>query len=305
MPSVQEIENIRLCQWLQAYGVQTWDRIAFSHRRKTLNTHEVTITENLVFYLYMLGQTFCSDIQIYEAIDESANGNDLEIFVNNSGRLLWFPTQAKIVKPDTGKYNSISHKVGNPPLHQIGLLHSYAGKYSHLGLTGFPLYLFYNHVEPSIRPTVPHNIDIKEYGTSIVSEKYIYDTYSPFLSNPPKRRWKKLPTFADLHFSNALPLYKLCSLMYEEIDELSALGLDINLTSEISTDFQDSILEEIFPEASWTPLVSKPGIGRLPTAIALSSRSESNYDNQDEVFNAKYSIVLSKGVNATTISLMR
>jgi len=92
------------------FAYDTWTRLEFTRKTKSIKTSEVTITQNLIYNCYLLSRQFDLPIRVYEAIDESINGYDIEFAGETSEGYVLFPTQAKIIK-NNGKYDTISHRV--------------------------------------------------------------------------------------------------------------------------------------------------------------------------------------------------
>ncbi|MBV5335244.1 MAG: hypothetical protein JZU49_05505, partial [Sulfuricurvum sp.] len=62
----------------QEIATNIWDRIPFSYQWG-FKYSEVTITENLLFDIHRFANNSSMVINIYEAKNEKANGNDLEL----------------------------------------------------------------------------------------------------------------------------------------------------------------------------------------------------------------------------------
>ena len=116
-----------------------WDRIPFSYNIG-FRYSEVTITENLLFDIYKFSIDNPSlAINIFEAKNEKANGNDLELCLEiEPNKYVILVIQAKKLYFTTQKYRSISHKVNDK--YQIELLEDYAKREK-----AIPLYMFYNY----------------------------------------------------------------------------------------------------------------------------------------------------------------
>jgi hypothetical protein len=84
-------------------------------------------------------------IKVFEAADETANGNDLEIAVETGRGYVLLAAQAKMQFKD-GRYPAISHRVGDR--YQADLLLSYA-----LKVQGWPIYILYKHDNDSHLPS--------------------------------------------------------------------------------------------------------------------------------------------------------
>ncbi len=190
-----------ICEYLEYFQKETWKRIEFTTNTNLNNIRETTLTENLVFSIFRIGQKQ-NGILIFEALDETANGNDLEIIIKKNNITYYFPTQAKIISPKSKyKYTKISHKVKSKSTFQIDDLIGYAKING-----GVPLYLLYSYHHPT------PNLD--NYGASLVKAEYIRSKFYP---TAPKTRWK-IPSFNDL-YPNSVPLSYLCNS-----NNLSLLG---------------------------------------------------------------------------------
>lgn len=203
--------NPTACNWFQYFAQETWDRIGYVRTRRGLKIWETTVTQNLMFefhtskeaYLPMMRTTW--GIEILESINESANGNDIELFVETKGGILFFAVQAKIINHEgfrrggliDGNYPYMNHVVATN--NQIDLLCDYASRKG-----GLPLYLLYNYVNDTFDDKTLCNInfEIEQYGCSIVNASYIKTN---FLVGGV---WT-IPTFKNLHPSIALPWFAI------------------------------------------------------------------------------------------------
>jgi len=172
----------------------TWGRIKFVTRSKqAITVSEVTITENLVYHILQYIALEESQVKqekkaiiISESLNESANGNDLELYIQKEGKdeYIFVPMQAKRIKYgkkkfdslNDGNYKEIRHKVKGKL--QVELLLEYAKKNE-----GIPMYLLYNYVSNS-------NLD-ESYGCTVINATYI--------KNFIDEEKQKIPTFTDLH----------------------------------------------------------------------------------------------------------
>lgn len=173
-----------------------WDRIPFSYSMG-FRYSEVTITENLLFDIYKFNINNPSlAINIFEAKNEKANGNDLELCLEiEPNKYVILVIQAKKLYFRTQKYRSISHQVNKK--YQIELLEDYAKREK-----AIPLYMFYNYA-PDFK-----NKHKKYYGCTLAFSQFIREHY--YLKASPDR-WK-IPTFDELHQKHhATPLHTLAS----------------------------------------------------------------------------------------------
>lgn len=171
-----------------------WDRIPFSYNIG-FRYSEVTITENLLFDIHKFNVNNPTlKINIYEAKNEKANGNDLELCLEiEPNKYVILVIQAKKLYFTTQKYRSISHKVNGT--YQIDLLEDYAKRQK-----AIPLYMFYNYA-PDFK-----NKNKKYYGCTLVFSQFIRKHYYLKASS---FSWK-IPTFDELHQNHhAVPLHTL------------------------------------------------------------------------------------------------
>lgn len=103
-------KNKSLCSLLQLIAVDTWNRVEFGRTRKALKIFETTITQNILYELFV----YCSrypkcPVRMFEAVNESINGNDIELCVKIQNGYVLIPLQAKIVDKH-GLYSKIDHK---------------------------------------------------------------------------------------------------------------------------------------------------------------------------------------------------
>lgn len=121
------------CVLFRGLAEETWERIGFARRRRGLKIFETTITQNLLYSITkILGPGGL--VTAEEAIDEAANGNDIELIVRDkNGHDHFFAVQAKIIYKN-GRYGALSGKKN-----QCVSLINYARK-----MGGSPIYLFYN-----------------------------------------------------------------------------------------------------------------------------------------------------------------
>lgn len=171
-----------------------WDRIPFSYNIG-FRYSEVTITENLLFDIHKFNVNNPTlKINIYEAKNEKANGNDLELCLEiEPNKYVILVIQAKKLYFTTQKYRSISHKVNGT--YQIDLLEGYAKQQK-----AIPLYMLYNYA-PDFK-----NKNNKYYGCTLVFSQFIRKHYYLKASSV---SWK-IPTFDELHQNHhAVPLHTL------------------------------------------------------------------------------------------------
>ncbi|MFT4803699.1 MAG: hypothetical protein ACI9YE_000894 [Psychroserpens sp.] len=236
-----------VCNWFQWCALDTWERIGFARTRKGLKIWETTLTQNLLINFHRSKQLFgyqdadWLNIEVYEAVDEKTNGNDIELFVQTKDGPMFFAVQAKVIYHNTsthgnGYYKQMKHL--NTKGEQIDLLCDYAKKKK-----GIPLYLLYNWVNKVFdkKEKCKVHYDISQYGCSIVDALHIRSKY--FNAG----KWT-IPTFLDLHPKPALPWFVIACCFTEmtkkEIKEmLGVAGLDYEL--------RDYSIQDIKNDKDW------------------------------------------------------
>lgn len=174
------------CLLFSQLAIEIWERINFAYSTNGFKVYETTITQNLLFQLEKARKHLHLNFLIREAIDEKANGNDIEFVLKSGNKCLKLPMQAKRVKKNL-RYSSFSHKT------QIDDLISYAKKEN-----GIPLYLLYNFNRNFSQKVKLCSIDSdqREYGCSLIDAYYIRDNFTHINSNN-SRSWN-IPIFNDL-----------------------------------------------------------------------------------------------------------
>lgn len=161
-----------LKDFLAYFSVETWTKLQLNRKNPKIHRlREETFTDKLVSKAFLIVEKIFENmsrpisIRMFHAINEKANGNDIEILIPiNKKNYILFPCQCKRIFPND-KYDQITHKNGK----QINSLIEYANQNG-----GYPLYCFYNFTETPIQ--LPSNISHKElYGCTIISAKYILD----------------------------------------------------------------------------------------------------------------------------------
>jgi len=252
-----------LCDEMRRLSVDTWERIGFARSRVGLKVYETTITQNLLFELKKFSEHYKTGfVHMFEATNEKANGNDIEIFVQIGNKYICLPTQAKILYSD-GKYPRMEH--GN----QIKDLIKYAKL-----IGGYPLYLLYNY-------DLKSNPTLNNYGSSIVSAHYLSKHYTYKTSN---KKWI-IPSFSDLNPSISEPWEILAC---DTLLKLEELFLKSSNTSLIPSDFKEIkeyTREEVFDNPKWKHFSS------------ISSNQDTDAESDNEVdavgFEPKFRIVIS------------
>jgi hypothetical protein len=280
-----QLRNTELPDFLKAFSQRTWRRLGFCQRYKEVKTFETTITQNLIFDLLEFAQlTETPKLRLLEARDESANGNDIEVFVQHGDEYILFPTQAKSLYP-SGKYEKINHQSGGK--FQLHALLEYAIKHQ-----GIPLYLFYNYH--------PHWKDVAGwedafgfghdcFGCSLVNAHLIAERYFVAVN----ARWN-IPGFLDLHPRPAVPLFQL-------VDEEQVEMLWQNSKKHIPEMalYND---KEVFDKRYWIDRTPPPAISGLPKEVHFF---QGVVELGIPEFRPKFRMVLSKNERQGTVIYVR
>lgn len=235
-----------------------WNRIPFSYDMG-FKYSEVTITENLLFNIYKFNiENPTLAINMFEAKNEKANGNDLELCLEiEANKYIILVIQAKKLYFTTQKYRSISHKVNS--ISQIKLLEDYAKQEK-----AIPLYMLYNY-SPNFKKK-----NKQYYGCTLIFLKYIKDNYYPKSFSD---RWK-IPTFHELHREHhAVPLHTLASNGLEIkriIDKYYKTGINYKIYSK----------NELTDNKKWIEIFDE------------NNQDFSNYTSDE--FEPKYRIIVGK-----------
>ncbi|MBK8427627.1 MAG: hypothetical protein IPL27_17370 [Lewinellaceae bacterium] len=247
---LEKLRNTELSDLLKVFSQRTWRRLGFCQRHKEVKTFETTITQNLIFDLLEFAQlTETPKLRLLEARDESANGNDIEVFVQHGDGYILFPTQAKSLYP-SGKYEKINHQSGGK--FQLHALLEYAIKRQ-----GIPLYLFYNYYP--LRKDVAAWEDVFGFGhdcfgCSLVNAHLIAGRYF----DAANVRWS-IPGFLDLHPRPAIPLFQLVDM--EQVEILWENSKKHVPELALYTD------KEVFDRRYWIDRTPPPAISGLPQEV--------------------------------------
>ncbi|MBC7523279.1 MAG: hypothetical protein H7239_02415 [Flavobacterium sp.] len=286
-----------VCNWFQYFAQETWDRIGYARTRRGLEIWETTITQNLIFefhtskdlYNSLLPRTW--GIDILESVNESTNGNDIELFVETTDGILFFAVQAKIINHKgfkragmiDGNYPFMNHEVsGN---NQIDLLCDYADRKG-----GVPLYLLYNYVKNNFpsKNLCYINFEIEQYGCSISNAKNIR-------ANNFKGGVWAIPTFLELHPDKALPWFVIpCCFLNktkaEVLKMLQATDLDKNTIKNYD-------LYDIQTDREWKSL--KPFTDIEPDFVEKNRlNSEEENDKIEKLrFNPRFRVIISPNLS--------
>jgi len=272
---IEKLKKTEIQDLLKAFSSKTWRRLGFCQQFKNeVKTYETTITQNLIFEMLEFARlTGTPQLRLLEALDESANGNDIEIYVQHGDGYILFPTQAKSLYP-SGKYEKINHQSGGK--FQIHALLEYAARRQ-----GIPLYLLYNY-HPKWQDVVGWEGELGfEYdcfGCSLVNAHLLEHQYFDALNF----KWI-MPGFFDLHPRPAIPLFRLLDLSWiEELWKASKKHVP-----ELAVyDYK-----EVFDEKNWIDRTPPPSISGFPKDVHFfQGVVELNVPE----FKPKFRLVLSK-----------
>ena len=208
------IKKKDVASFIKFFSVLTWEKIGFVRRQRRLKFHEVTVTQNLLFQFRILSEAFPTTVEMFEAIDEKTNGNDIELFIKTREGYVFFACQAKIAhKSKTGIYTSIEHPTGPKAKkirQQIESLIDYAEDAPAIktGLKkGIPIYLFYNYSDDvntlsAVQSTTTDDVEV--YGCSYVDARELVG--ATYYNSP---HWIRKPSFTLLHPKMGKPFYTL------------------------------------------------------------------------------------------------
>lgn len=265
-----------LSNWTALYSLLTWRKVGWALGSNTGKFHETSITQDLVYSFYELGNGTKLPVELYEAKDEKANGNDLELFIENADGYLSFPIQAKIINRKF-RYPKFHYK--NSSGKQLQLLVDYARKRG-----AIPLYLFYNcvgnyewHQRGCDRNPLLKTVEL--YGCSIASAFYLQDNFAG-----------KTPGFYDIHPQHGLDLQTFL--------DKARLVIDIDSVpfAKLSTDagvmLRYYAREEVVDEKNWLNRTPLPSIGRIDPRIKKQKKSVAKTLTAGKQFNPKFRIVI-------------
>jgi hypothetical protein len=185
--------NPTLCDLFKLLSIETWKRIEYAYARSDVKVFETTITQNLIFSINAYNDQFNLNIEVLEAVDEKANGNDIELVIQYpaDGIEFYAPIQAKKIYRD-GRYQSLDHGT------QIESLRDYA-----YAKNAIPFYLLYNFTP--LPPSTGYSLGSPPEwnGCTLVSAQHLFDNYyKARRSRNGGMRWK-IPNFYSIHPSHA------------------------------------------------------------------------------------------------------
>lgn len=270
-----------LVNWFKEFSYETWLRLEFTKRTKSIKTHETTITQNLVYQFFLLSRQFDLPIQIYEAQNEKINGNDIEFAIETEQGYILFPTQAKVIK-EKEKYDFITHKVRG--IFQIDLLDSYSRK-----VRGIPLYLFYNFFETELSNEADEleskvDFEVPCYGCSIA----MLETIQNFKKDA---KWK-IPSFWDIHPHNGVPLFQLIQIVGQSLKNCP-LFENKNLIEKYDVRFYSE--KEILEGFDGKNIAPRPRIGYIPSSKNKKETTFNFFSKPN--YQPKFRVVISSNPN--------
>ncbi|NOT91970.1 DUF6615 family protein [Ferruginibacter sp.] len=238
-----------LYSFLQLYSVQIWNRIEFVRNKEGLKITETTITQNLIFDFWQLAVISKLPVEMYESLNEKANGNDLEICIETSKGFILFPCQAKILQKNN-RYNTIHHQNKSSSMSQIDMLIDYAKV--NKGIPIYFLYNYYNKLKQCEKIEEIIGFPVDNFGLSVVSANYILENF-PIRNSNSKN---KIPSFKDLHPFPALTAYDFFkSIVKMNIDDW------LSLNNYSLKDIRFYGWDEISNNKRWSDMAPSAAIG--------------------------------------------
>jgi len=182
---------MNICDLFKELSIDTWHRIKFARERIGFKIYETTITQNILITVEKFRiQNSIRNIRMFESIDESSNGNDIELYIQSeSGEYIFFPVQAKIIVHSNkslkdGKYAAFKGS-------QFDSLKKYA-----ITKKGIPIYLFYNyssHIgDPSFGCLVYRASDLEVNFYDYIRAEWKKFKFSELISEKKGVKWENL-----------------------------------------------------------------------------------------------------------------
>ena len=283
----QQLDEERdLCAWASIYSMLTWNKIGFIRSLNRGRISETTLTQNLVFEFHMMSATGQLPIELFEAWDEAANGNDIEFFIEKEEGYVAVPIQAKLISNDK-YYRKLNHRVSGT--YQIDNLIEYAER-----ISGIPLYLFYNSGFVPLWDDEGDFPDPEEFGCSIISAEYIKQQFCDKKRRRSGKASWKIPSFEDLHPIPALPFSQLFCGLVKEPDSAWPTLLNLNdVPNLVYYTYEEATDEDHWKNTNPPASISGIDATEMKTLDSLVSDSLEN-DNPDSTFNPKFRIIISK-----------
>jgi hypothetical protein len=193
-----------VAQKFEDIGRRIWMDMNLSNQYKTLYEEE-TITDSI---LLDIAKQDCFNIRILQTpkLLESVQGTDWEWYVgSNTYGWIRYAIQAKKLNLKSSNYDSLNHKVGQPPkqYRQIDLLQTFARANG-----AVPLYSFYNYfpkATAAVHWQCPKPFDRELLG-------WTFTTLTDVINAMQKRGARTFDSIHQLH--NAIPIRCLFTCMY-------------------------------------------------------------------------------------------
>lgn len=238
---LRSIKAPTLCEWADLYSRMVWHRIHYARTVPRMKVFETTITQNLIFDL--ASHRF-PGVYIFESVNESANGDDLEIAKKVGAKYRKFAVQCKIAYKNE-VFQAIDHQIksrsSNTTSYQIDLLCDYAQAHGHV-----PSYFMYNYRKS-------HTSVNEQYGISALGARYLKRVYMSSGSFTKKPSVDDMTSGASISFSDFLcPSAGLTSAgerpeLAQELPNRGGFPFDQS-DNEICKDFE---LSEILADPLW------------------------------------------------------
>lgn len=275
--------------WLRDFSIETWDRICFTRTMNRGKVYEVTLTQNLVFQLYQQFHSQDLPFELWEALDERANGNDLELAIETPKGYMLVPCQAKIIKENL-RYEELNHFSAGTM--QIDSLLAYAKRHE-----AFPVYILYNYCNDwqyNNSKWGDNYDELSSNGCSIVSAQYLYDTYRPLDTISGMYRWK-IPSFQDLHPTHGIPLYLFVALLLRQ----AYLPFERWRYHQLENGPRFYSYEELDYYKKWDNLTPPPRLSGIKIKPEIDYLEPSNIDHRP--FNPRFRIIIPQAKHRTKI----
>lgn len=265
-----------LNKWASNFSILNWDRIHLSRLDERIKIDENTITQTMVYDLHQSG---IREIKIYEAEDETINGNDLDVFIQNYDNTYYkyFAVQAKKVYPGD-KYKKLSHKVNGR--YQISNIIRYANSSG-----AIPMYFMYSYSDKySNHQTYKGKYLYNEFGVAVICARDLFWKYF----NPFKDKFIKIPSVSDIVEDSSTLTFRefLCDFYERE-------KMIFNIFDP--TMFAGTIFKRKIKEYSINEILQ---INGWKSYTGLSGKiKKSNQYIESTNFNPRYRIIINSGDN--------
>ncbi len=268
----------QLSSLLRKLSHETWERIGFSRNRAGLKIFETTITQNLIYNIHLHKP---SNFIIYEAIDESTNGNDIELFMETKGGFLFLAIQSKIL-----------YKKENYPKFDHGDQINNLIQYAH-SKGGLPFYLLYNYSKAFVFKNTICGVscDETDFGCTLIGANFLLEKYAFKKTNKQGEKKWIIPFFLDLHPKYAIPWFILTSMPHIEKNDELLQKMFPYIQLDYSAPLNLYSWDVISQSDEWYPLKLVTEYNEEPTET--QELSDSVHDqNANERFAPKFRIIL-------------